>query len=92
MVKARRKWQAKKPELGNGAGATTAKKYRAPIFKYEDVVLSLCTTKDAALFQDVVSKLSLCVGTQTWKRSTVLLKAMEDLENPVFVEPVRPVR
>ena len=92
MAKARRKWQAKKPVLGNSSGTTATKKYQAPTLNYEDVVLSADNTKDAALFQDVVSKLSLYVGTKNWKISTVLSKAMEDLENSVFVDTVRLVR
>ena len=71
---------------------TYTKKFRAPASNYEDVVSSVGTTKDEALFQDLVTKRSLCVGTQNWKIFTVLSKAMEDLENPVFVEPVRTVR
>ena len=92
MAKARRKWQAKKPASRNGARKTATKKYQAPMLNYKDFVFSVGTEKYVTLFQDVVIKISLCVRTQNWKRSTVLLKAMEDLENPVFVEPVRPVR
>ena len=92
MAKSRRKWQAKKPASVNVAGTTSTKKHRSPTSNYEDVVFSVGTTKYAAIFQDVVSNLSLCVGTQNWKISTVLSKAMEDLENPVSVEPVRLVR
>ena len=80
MAKARRKWQAKKPAPGNGARTTATKKYWAPTSNYEDVVFSASTTKYAALFQDVLTKLSLYVGTQNWKRSMVLSKAMEDQE------------
>ena len=63
MAKARRKWQAKKTALGNGDRTTAAKKYWDPMLNYEDVVFSAGTTKDAAIFEDVVSKLSLCIGT-----------------------------
>ena len=92
MAKVIRKWQAKKPVLVNGAGTTATKTYWAPTLNDEDVVLSAGNTKDSAFFQDIITKLSLCVGTHNWEISTVRSKAMEDLEIPVFVEPLRPVR
>ena len=59
MANARRKWQAKNPASVNGVGMTATKKYQAPTSKYEDVAFYAVTRKYAALFQDVVSKLSL---------------------------------
>ena len=70
----------------------TKKKFTAPTPGYEDVYFTSGPTKDAAQFQGTVNKLSRCVGTQCWKKASVLSKAMGDLVAPVYTGPTRPSR
>ena len=50
------------------------------------------TAQDAARFKDVLNKLASYVGTQPWSRSSVSVKAMGELLDPVFTEPTKPVQ
>ena len=51
------------------------------------------STKDAAAFQDTVQKLARHVSTAAgWKQGPTQGKAMNDLRDPVFNPPSRPVR
>ena len=50
------------------------------------------SAKDAAQFEEVKLKLSRYVGTQSWKGAHVVAQAMELLEEPVFIKPMRPVK
>ena len=50
------------------------------------------TAKDAAKFEDTVSKLARHVGTSPWPQSSVASKAMSTLKNPEFQEPAIPSR
>ena len=68
----------------------TKKKFTAPTPGYEGVYFTPGSTKDAAQFQDTVNKLSRCVGTQSWKKVSVLSKAVGDLVAPVYTGPTHP--
>ena len=52
----------------------------------------LGTAKDAAKFEDTVSKLARHVGTSLWPQFLVASKAMSTLQTPEFEEPVIPAR
>ena len=82
--------KGKKSGSGETPTPTAKKKFTAPTPGYEDVYFTSGSTKDAAQFQDTVNKLSRCVGTQSWKKASVLSKAMGDLIAPVFTSPTRP--
>ena len=84
--------KGKKSGSGETPTPTAKKKFTAPTPGYEDVYFTSGSTKDAAQFQDTVNKLSRCVGTQSWKKASVLSKAMGDLIAPIFTSPTRPSR
>ena len=71
-----------------GAGTTT---FTTPTSGLEDVCFAWGTAKDAAKFEDTVSKLARHVGTSPWPQSLVESKAMSTLITPEFEEPVVPV-
>ena len=50
------------------------------------------TAKDAAKFEDTVSKLARHVGTSPWPQSSVASKAMSTLRTPEFEESTVPTR
>ena len=88
-----RRVRGKKSGSEEGTSITQAKKkFTAPTPGYEDVYFTLGSTKDAAQFQETVNKLSRCVGTQSWKKASVLSKAMCNLVAPIYTAPTRPVR
>ena len=66
------------------AGTT---KFTALTSGLEDVFFTWGTAKDAAKFEDTVSKLARHVGTSPWPQSSVALKAMSTLKTPEFEEP-----
>ena len=72
-----------------GAGTT---KFTAPTLGLEDVYFTWGTAKDAAKFEDMVSKLARHVGTSPWPQSSVASKAMSTLKTPKFEEPAVPTR
>ena len=75
---------------GSLSGPTT--KFTAPTSGLEDVFFTWGTTKEAAKFEDTVSKLAQHIGTSPWFQSLVALKAMSTLNTPAFEKPVVPRR
>ena len=67
-------------------------KFTAPTLGLEDVYFTWDTTKDAAKFEDTVSKLARHVGTSPWPQSSVASKAMSTLVIPGFEESTVPPR
>ena len=76
---------------GSPGGAVTTK-FTAPTLGLEDVFFTWGTAKDAAKFEDTVSKLARHVGTSPWPQSSVASKAMSTLRTPEFEEPTVPTR
>ena len=66
--------------------------FTAPTSGLEDVFFTWGTAKDAAKFEDTVSKLARHVGTSPWPQSSVASKAMTTLKSPEFEEPSIPTR
>ena len=88
-----KKWgKGKKSGSGETPTPITKKKFTAPTPGYEDVYFMSGSTKDAEQFQDTVNKLSRCVGKQSWKKASVLSKAMGDLVALVYTSPTCPSR
>ena len=77
---------------GAGSPSTTTMKFTAPTSGLEDVFFTWGTAKDAAKFEDTVSKLARHVGTSPWPQSSVASKAMSALKSPEFQEPEIPTR
>ena len=75
-----------------GSGGAGTMKFTAPTSGLEDVYFMWVTAKDAAKFEDTVSKLARHVGTSPWPQSSVASKAMFTLETPDFEEPAVPTR
>ena len=75
-----------------GSGAASPRKFTAPTPGLEDVIFTWGTAKDAPRFEETVSSLVRHIGTQGWKHSSVVSKAMSRLALPVIVAPDRPVR
>ena len=75
-----------------GSGAATPKKFTAPTPGLEDVIFSWGTAKDAAKFEDTVSRLARYVRTQLWKHLFIALKAMSTIKAPTIDAPDCPVR
>ena len=76
---------------GAGSPAGTMK-FTAPTLGLEDVFFVWGTSKDAARFEDTVSKLARHVDTSPWPQSSVASKAMSTLKSPEFEEPAIPTR
>ena len=76
---------------GSSGGASTVK-FTAPTSGLKDVFFRWVTAKDAAKFEDTVSKLARHAGTSPWPQSSVASNAMPILRNPEFVEPAIPAR
>ena len=64
--------------------------YKAPTTGYEDVLYAHGTTKAAALFVTVNTKLARYVSVQSWGGATIAGQAMEKLAEPTLIEPTRP--
>ena len=62
--------------------------YQARTIGYEDVLYSHGTTKAAALFEKVNTKLARYVSMQSWTGATVAGRAMERMAEPEIVKPV----
>merc|ERR1711966_54000 len=75
-----------------GLGDTSTMEFTAPTSGLEDVFFTWGTAKDAAKFEDTVSKLARHVGTSPWPQSLVASKAMSTLKSPEFEEPEIPTR
>ena len=90
MVKRFKRKQRKAGGTGSPGGSTV--KFTAPTSGLEDVYFTWGTAKDAAKFEDTVSKLARHVGTSPWPQSSVASKAMSTLRSPVFEEPAIPTR
>ena len=73
----------------SSVGAGTMK-FTAPTSGFEDVYFTWGTAKDAAKFEDTVSKLARHVDTSPWPQSFVASKVVSTLETPEFEEPVVP--
>ena len=74
-----------------GSDCAGTKKCTALTSGLEDVCFTWDAAKDAAKFEDTVSKLARHVGTSPWPQSLVESKAMSTLITPEFEEPVVPV-
>ena len=74
----------------SGSAGTT--KFTAPTSGLEDMYFTLGTAKNAAKFEDTVSKLARHVGTLPWPQSLVAPKAISTLQTPEFVEPMIPTQ
>ena len=66
----RRQWDVGGAGSTGGAGAGTTK-FTAPTLGLEDVYFTWGTAKDAAKFEDTVSKLARHSGTSPWPQSLV---------------------
>ena len=77
---------------GTGSPGGSTVKFTAPTSGLEDVFFTWGTAKDAAKFEDTVSKLARHVGTSPWPQSSVASKAMSTLKRPEFQEPTIPTR
>ena len=64
--------------------------YKAPTAGYEDVLYAHGTTKAAALFVTVNTKLARYVSVQSWGGATIAGQAMEKLVELTLIEPTRP--
>ena len=64
--------------------------YEAPTAGYEDVLYAHGTTKAAALFVMVNTKLARYVSVQSWGGATIAGQAMEKLVEPTLIKPTRP--
>ena len=64
--------------------------YKAPTAGYEGVLYAHGTTKAAALFVMVNTKLARYVSVQIWGRATIAGQAMEKLVEPTQIKHSRP--
>ena len=62
----RRQWA-----VGGAGSPADTTKFTAPTSGLEDVCFAWGTTKDAAKFEDTLSKLARRVGTSPWPQSSV---------------------
>ena len=69
-----------------GESAPTAN-YRAPTVGYKDQFFSHGTTKAAATFTAVLTKLARMVSLQSWAGAKIAGRAMEKLEEPTLIGP-----
>ena len=66
-------------QKGSTGESTSAANYRAPTVGYEDQVFSHGTTKAAAIFTSVLTKLARMVSLHSWAGATIAGRAMEKL-------------
>jgi hypothetical protein len=64
--------------------------YEVPTAGYEDVLYAHGTTKAAALFVTVNTKVARYVSVQSWGGATIAGQAMEKLVEPTLIKPTRP--
>ena len=64
----------------------------APMSGLEKVTFSRGTTRDAARFKDTLEKLAQHVGTWHVYGAENSAKAMKDMAEPIFMQPVSPPR
>ena len=64
--------------------------YTAPTVGYEDILYSHGTTKAAAMFATVNTKLARYVSVQSWTGATIAGTAMEKLVEPTLSAPQIP--
>ena len=64
--------------------------YKAPTVGYEDVLYAHGTTKAAALFVTVNTKLARYVSLQSWGGATIAGQAMQKLVEPMQIKPTQP--
>ena len=64
--------------------------YETPTTGYEDVLYAHGTTKAAALFMTVNTKLARYVSVQSWGGATIAGQAMEKLVEHTLIEPTQP--
>ena len=74
-------------QKGSTGESVSAANYRAPSVGYEDQVFSHGTTKAAATFTVVLTKLARMVSLHSWAGDTIAGRAMEKLEEPTLIEP-----
>ena len=91
MGKNNKRRQRNVAEAGSLGSAGTAK-FTPPTLGLEDVYFTWGTAKDAAKFEDMVSKLARHVGTSPWPQSSVASKVMSTLITPEFEERSVPTR
>ena len=82
----------RRPDNGGGDGSAPTGGHTAPTPGLEKVVFTHGTPQDAANYEDVVKQVTKYLGSQNYKGVAKLRKALESLEKPVLVAPVRPVR
>ena len=80
----------KKLTESNAPLNVTSGGYEAPTVGYEDVLYSHGTTKAAAEFRKVNTRLARYVSMQSWSGATIAGRAMENLAEPKLVEPTMP--
>ena len=83
----RRQWA-----VGGAGSPACTTKFTAPTSGLEDAFFTWGTAKDAAKFEDMVSKLARHVGTSPWPQPSVASKAMSTLKSPEFEEPAFPFK
>ena len=64
----------------------------APTLGFKHIVFTHGGPQDAAKFEEYLEVLSSHVGVQPWHQSSEIAKAMIELQAPVHVEPLKPVR
>ena len=64
--------------------------YEAPTARYKDVLYAHCTTKSAALFVTVNTKLARYVSMQSWGGATIAGQVMEKFVELTLTEPTCP--
>ena len=82
----------KKSEPENSSPMTMEKTFRAPTKWYEDILFTLGTSKDAALFTDTIEQLPRYVATLGCNQASALAKVMTYLKDPALVSPAIPTR
>ena len=80
----------KKLTESNTPSNVTSGSYEAPTVGYEDVLYSHGTTKAAAEFGKVNTRLARYVSVQSWSGATIAGRAMETLAEPKLVKPTMP--
>ena len=87
-----KKFKRRQRAVGGAGSPAGTTKFTAPTSGLKYVFFAWGTTKDAAMFEDTVSKLARHVGTSPWPQSLVASKAMSALRTPEFEEPAVPTR
>ena len=84
--------QRRRAQRRGGDAATAESKFAALTPEYEDAVFTHGSARDAAVFTEVMKKITRYLGTQPWKEVSVLIRAIEQLEEPEIRKPEEPKR